>query len=164
MAAFWSALDLAANDNDSIGDGEALDRLPPWLNDALQGALDAAVAAVEPLVAARVRARVAEEIARAIEVAAGDRCPDCGGKPASIKWTRGTYQKSGRCGAGHTWQKRSKDWRDPAEIAREHAVVPSANPKDRPAELSAEARRALIGDLERMAENEIASGSSRDVN
>lgn len=36
--------------------------------------------------AASIRQQIAEEIARAIEVAFGDRCPECGGKPASSKW------------------------------------------------------------------------------
>lgn len=43
---------------------------------------EAAVRAAAPF----IRRQVAEEIARAIEVAEGNRCPECGGKAASKKW------------------------------------------------------------------------------
>lgn len=78
--------------------------------------------AVTPLIAARVREQVAEEIAQAIEVAQGDRCPTCRGKPASVKW-RG-LRKLGRCGGGHEWE--AKRWAAPVDIARAHRTTSEA--------------------------------------
>lgn len=78
--------------------------------------------AATPLIAARVREQVAEEIAQAIEVAQGDRCPTCRGKPASVKW-RG-LRKLGRCGGGHEWEARH--WAAPADIARAHRTTREA--------------------------------------
>lgn len=59
-----------------------------------------------------------EDAARDIEVNQGDRCPKCGGKAASTTWTRGRWEKVGRCGCGHTWTVRGKDYRPPADLAR----------------------------------------------
>ncbi|MFJ1539222.1 hypothetical protein ACIODS_11835 [Micromonospora chalcea] len=71
------------------------------------------------------RRKVAEEIARAIEVAAGDRCPTCGGRSASTKWKGLT--KTGRCGGGHSWSMPQRDWAQPAEVARKHATAPAVS-------------------------------------
>lgn len=73
-----------------------------------------------------------EAAARDIETNQGDRCPDCGGKPASTKWVRGNGDKIGRCGGGHTWTVRPKDWRPPAQIAR--GPVEVTRPAQTPAE------------------------------
>lgn len=73
----------------------------------------------------RAVATVSEEIARAIEVANGDRCPECDGESASSKWAKprpGPVVKVGRCGAGHAWEVRSGHWVDPAQVARDHAT------------------------------------------
>lgn len=73
-----------------------------------------AAAANEEEIRRDERHRTAEAIARAIEVAHGRRCPECGGLPASGKWKGLTLH--GRCGAGHRWVAR--DWAGGAEIAR----------------------------------------------
>lgn len=76
-----------------------------------------AVRAAAPI----LRRAVAEEIARAIEVAQGDRCPECRGRAASKKWARNPNRTVGRCGGGHTWEIKHSGgpvW-FPAEIARE---------------------------------------------
>ncbi len=75
------------------------------------------------------RNRAVERIARAIEVANGDRCPECDGKPASNKWSRGRgpLVKIGRCGAGHTWEIRSNHWVDPARVARDQGATASGS-------------------------------------
>lgn len=104
-----------------------------------------------------IAARVAEEIARAIEVNRGDRCPECDGKPASAKWVkRGTkHVKTGRCGAGHTWDVTEQQWHrfDGAEIAREHSTptemahsATTEDPPIRPLPGDAEEVRALIAE------------------
>lgn len=84
----------------------------PWPSAAVRAAVTAATSLI--------RAQVAEEIAQAIEAARGDRCPECLGKPASVRWAVPRYEKVGRCGAGHAWTLRAGDWVGPAEVARAH--------------------------------------------
>lgn len=43
-----------------------------------------------------------ERIARAIEVARGDRCPTCQGRAAN-------WETAARCGGGHRWTRPSRD-------------------------------------------------------
>jgi hypothetical protein len=108
MAAFWSALDKAANAADDSGDGEALDRLPAWLGAALQGALDAALAAFEPLVAARVRRDIADELLTESE----HLCAKYRAGDVAFDYVEGCEYASGFVAAGR--------W------------VPSAGPTDQP--------------------------------
>ncbi|WBB94113.1 hypothetical protein [Verrucosispora sp. WMMC514] len=63
------------------------------------------------------RRKTAEAIARAIEVAQGIRCPECGGKSASTRSDGRQDQR--RCGGNHTWWSSSRVVH-PAEIARQH--------------------------------------------
>ncbi|MEV0214374.1 hypothetical protein [Micromonospora sp. NPDC050695] len=70
------------------------------------------------------RRKVAEEIARAIEVAEGYRCPDCGGKPAAfVDFGHGQKQRS--CGGGHRWSV-ALSHMPAAQVARQHAQPASA--------------------------------------
>lgn len=83
-----------------------------------------ALEAAAPLIVAATRRQVAEDIARAIEAARGDRCPECGGKAA---FRRVDGAKVGRgCGAGHVWQHPDRPWLnyDPAAISRQHSTDP----------------------------------------
>jgi hypothetical protein len=95
--------------------------LPAVLERAALRARLAEAKAVYDAMAPLIRRAVAEEIARAIEVAEGNRCPDCGGKAASKKWARNPNRTVGRCGGGHTWEQKHSGgpvW-FPATIARE---------------------------------------------
>jgi hypothetical protein len=83
---------------------------------------DAVLAAVLP----EHRRMVLDEAAEAIELAEGRRCPECRGKPASLKWNR-SYEREGRCGCGHRWTVRRGDWTDPVALLRRlAAAAPSA--------------------------------------
>jgi hypothetical protein len=68
------------------------------------------------------REQVLDEAAEAIELAEGRRCPECRGKPASLKWNR-SYEREGRCGRGHRWTIRRRDWTDPVEVIRRLAAT-----------------------------------------
>lgn len=58
----------------------------------------------ETAIRADERRKVAEEIARAIEVRSGNRCPECGGLPGSVKYAPAWGSSPlMRCGGGHTW-------------------------------------------------------------
>jgi hypothetical protein len=109
-----SVIELTAEMRAAAARRMGVDELDLWTEAALVDVLT--IAAQKQ---ARDRQRVAEEIARAIEVAQGIRCPECGGKAASMTWKGAT--RFGRCGGGHTWQHRTSDWVEPAAIARAHA-------------------------------------------
>lgn len=97
------------------------------IDDALRRIIGIIIPAVETAIRADERAKTAERVARAIEVAQGERCPECRGKAAS-RTVNGT-QVIRRGGCGHIWRHRERPWLDydAAAIARQHANgMPSA--------------------------------------